>query len=351
MKFVLRGTVALILSGFFLWFAFRSVDMEQAAVILARIRWPTLLGYVLLMVVCQLARIFRFDVLVRPFAQVDWRTQMRISSVGLLLIFALPLRLGEFARPLLLKQRAGAPILAGIGAVAVERTMDGLLVTLLFFITTMSLAPALVVPEAVMVGAYVALAIFSSAFVVLLTSLLAGPRFIDRLESLGARVSADFAHKAAGLLRAFVTGLRALPDRRALASFIFLSLLFWVGQAAGYTLVMWGMGLDVPAVAGFIMVAVIVLGIMIPGGPGNLGTFQAAIVWGLAIFSLDETTAAAFGLVVYPLTAAVTFAFGVPYLASENLGKLMSALWRREDGASAERDTPVDRPTADGLPS
>ncbi len=330
MKYVVRAVVALSFTVFFLWFAFRAVDIAEALEKLNTIEWTTLTGFLALTTFGHLCRIYRFDILVRPFAQVSWRTQMRISSVGLLLVFSLPLRLGEFARPLLLKQKSGSPLSSGLGAVAVERTIDGLMVTLLFFATTISLRPPFAVPDAVMWGAYIALGIFASAFVVLLTSLIAGARFIDFIEKLGGHVSSALAARVAAILRAFVAGLRALPNVRSVLAFVVLSLVYWGTQGLGFTFVLWGMGVDVPLVAGFVILAVVVLGIMIPAGPGNLGTFQAALTWGLAIFSLDVTTAAAFGLVVYPLTVVVIFAFGIPYLASENLGALMSTLWRAQ---------------------
>jgi len=59
---------------------------------------------------------------------------------------------------------------------------------------------------------------------------------------------------------------------------------------------------------------VVILGIMVPAGPGFLGTYQASIALGLSIFGMNTTEAAAFGLVMYPLTVLVVVAFGLPFL-------------------------------------
>jgi hypothetical protein len=73
-------------------------------------------------------------------------------------------------------------------------------------------------------------------------------------------------------------------------------------------------GWDLPVLAGFTLVCVLVIGIMIPAGPGNLGTFQGALLAGLAVFGVGPTDAAAYGVVVYPITLVVMLAFGLPYL-------------------------------------
>src|SRR4029078_1219748 len=57
---------------------------------------------------------------------------LAISSVGFMAILALPARLGGFVRPGLLRKR-GVSATAGLGTVAVERIVDGLLVSLFVF--------------------------------------------------------------------------------------------------------------------------------------------------------------------------------------------------------------------------
>ncbi len=58
---------------------------------------------------------------------------MLISSAGFMAIFALPMRLGELARPFYVSRERGARVSTLVGAVAVERIVDGLLISMLFF--------------------------------------------------------------------------------------------------------------------------------------------------------------------------------------------------------------------------
>ena len=52
--------------------------------------------------------------------------------MGMFLIMFMPLRLGELARPYLMKRELAIPLTSGLGAAALERALDGLCVALFF---------------------------------------------------------------------------------------------------------------------------------------------------------------------------------------------------------------------------
>ncbi len=62
-----------------------------------------------------------------------FRRLLLISSVGFMAILALPVRLGEFVRPYFVTRERHVRMSAMLGAVAVERIVDGLLISILFF--------------------------------------------------------------------------------------------------------------------------------------------------------------------------------------------------------------------------
>ncbi len=347
MKTALRLLVSCALSVLFLWFAFRNVDLAGAWEQIKTVETGYVLLYLVCLVVIQACRVFRYDVLIRPFVRISTRSLLRVSNVGLMLIFALPLRLGEFGRPYLLKRESGAPISAGLGAAAVERTVDGLLITFLFFVTTSLLSAEYTVRSELRVGAYASLAIFGSATVVIVAALLRGPAMSRLLHRIGDPISRGFTNKAVGMLEAFITGLRALPNLRAVGSLLAYTLVYWAANGLGLYFVMKAFGFGVPPIAGFVIVSVLVLGIMIPAGPGHLGTFQAAIGVGLAVFGIDDTSAQAYGAVVYPMNAAVIIAFGLPYLFSGRIGVrnvISASAQMGEEPADEPADEPVDDP-------
>lgn len=324
-KNVWRLVASLSMSALFLWLAFRRVSWVQTLEELRQAHW----GYIALFLFClcinQLCRIHRWGALIRPFAPISTSRLWRISNIGILLIMVLPLRLGEFVRPYLLKKESGVPLSAGLGSVAVERSIDGLMVTLIFFVSSVWVPAPYAVPAALQAGAWVALAVFVGALVVIVSTLATHGAVSDLIRRWGSRLAPGFTDKIVGLLNSFVTGLQSLPNWRAIVTMLGLTGLYWASNGLGLYFLMRSFGWELPWVAGVLVVCVLALGVMIPAGPGHLGTFQGALLAGLGVFEVNATEAAAYGLIAYPVSLLVVVAFGLPYLIGRrmNVGQLV----------------------------
>lgn len=163
--------ISIALGGLFAWLASRGgVPLLPAIDDLKKIEPWTIPVYAFSLVLVHFFRASRWRFLIAPVRRVAMRDVLMLNFIGFFAIFALPLRLGEFARPALTKYRHGISISVGLGTVAVERVIDGL-------ITSLCVAWALLVlprvtttdPIASLVPfyGYVALAIFSCALVAL----------------------------------------------------------------------------------------------------------------------------------------------------------------------------------------
>src|SRR5262249_11849207 len=96
--------------------------------------WPYLAGYFALLAVTHFLRAYRWNHLLGPMGvTLPLGKLLAISSVGLMAILALPARLGELARPALLRKKGRVSASAVLGTVAVERVVDGLIVSLVVF--------------------------------------------------------------------------------------------------------------------------------------------------------------------------------------------------------------------------
>ena len=72
----------------------------------------------------------RWRFLIRPVKEIGLKEVIALNWIGFFAIFALPLRLGEVARPALTKLRHQISVSIGFGTVAVERVVDGLVTSL-----------------------------------------------------------------------------------------------------------------------------------------------------------------------------------------------------------------------------
>src|SRR5687768_310957 len=176
MKLAINVGLSLAMLALCLWLVWpapaQQVKLEAA---LDQLRlaefWPYLAGYLALLAVTHFCRAWRWNNLLEPIGvTLPPGRLLAISSVGFMAILALPARLGEFVRPALIRKKGHVSAAAALGTVAVERIVDGLLVSLFVFGACFALrgpnAPSWMMPTA-----YAALGVFVAAMIFLVFAL------------------------------------------------------------------------------------------------------------------------------------------------------------------------------------
>lgn len=299
---------SLVLSAGFIWYAVRGVDFSAVGRLLRDAEYRWVLPALVLLGAIQLIRVWRFGYLVAPLAKVPFRSLFHINNIGMLAVFALPIRLGEFVRPFLLKRDYGSKLSAGLGSSAAERVVDGLVVTLGFFVVTRA---GLEVPEAMQHAGLLALLAFVGAAVVLALVLVGHEHGVEILRRVVNVVSPGLANRLVSIVVSFADGLRALTNLRSAGIYVVWTVSFWFLSGLCNYVLFRVMHIELPLIAGYVILALTVIAVMVPSGPGFIGPLQAAVVWGLSLFAIDRDTAFAYSLFVHASSAFVTIAFGV----------------------------------------
>jgi uncharacterized protein (TIRG00374 family) len=277
-------------------------------------------------------RASRWRFLIAPVRQLPMRDVVLLNWIGFFAIFALPLRLGELARPALTKLRHGVPISVGLGTVAVERVIDGL-------ITSLCVAFALLVlprrptqdPIAMHLPlyGYAALALFTCAFIAL-GLFLWQRELATRMTRLTlGLVSPRIADVLAQKVDNVADGLRSIGDARLGLGFLLESILYWSCNAVGVYLLGLGCGLPMELGHAAAVMGVLAIGILLPSGPGLFGNFQFAVSAALRLYfaeALVGMQGALFIFLLYALQSAVMIVAGIIPLYA--LGLRMSDLVR-----------------------
>lgn len=280
--------VSVLLGGVMVWLAFRGEDFTGFGERLRKVDVVPLLGYVGLFAAAHVLRVVRWGVLVRALGPIRWRDVFTAGCVGYMCISVFPLRLGEFVRPYLVRGRGGVTASGALATVVVERVIDGLLFVGLFFVFLSILPPSgNPAVDAVKLTAYLAGAVFLTVLIVLIAAYARRAWTVALLERIGNRVHPGLTVKALGLLDAFLDGLKVLPDRRRLAAFFVMTVIYWVALGVGMRWM--GLATHIPDLSypgGFALLAVLTVGIMVPAGPGFTGTFELALKGGFALLVL-----------------------------------------------------------------
>lgn len=102
-----------------------------------------------------------------------------------------------------------------------------------------------------------------------------------------------------------------------------------ISVTAGYTFLSWFMhvaaiyflfrmfGLGLPAWAAVVIIIINYLALMVPITPGNLGSFQLAVVGGLNLFAVDKTVAVLFSVMLYAVDMLPIIALSICFLLKE----------------------------------
>jgi glycosyltransferase 2 family protein len=343
LKRVVHLVAGISVSALALWFTVRGKDLSAiwAATLAADYRW--LLPHFAAALVCYALRIVRWGVLLEPIGKVRPARLVAASAVGLMALLVLPFRLGELARPCLVAEgrlRASA----ALSSIVVEHIVDALTVGLVLVVMLLLVPDATPGAGVLRVTAWIVLLGFSTLVALLAVAWRRRATAVSSLAQLLAPVAPALGQKGAAMLGAFLDGLRLVSGgRRTLL--VVLTGAYWGTSAYAISLLARGFGFNLTPAAALTVMGSIVLGIMIPSGPGMVGTYQAGAVLGLSLFATEEAAATrgvAFANVLWAAQIGFQVALGVAFLFSREID--LSRIVRSPqdlDADAGDRGTPA----------
>ncbi len=262
-------------------------------------------------------RVLRWKPLLDPYASVPIRVLNRVGAVGFMATVLLPIRMGELTRPLMLARQGSGhvpvPVGAGLGTIAIERVLDGLLVTGLLFVVLFEVHPdTLARHPGVQQGAWAAAAVFGTALGGLVATLVARDFTLRMTRLILGAVSKNLAEKVVDLVTHFVDGLAFLKSPWHVLQFVGLTVVYWGINGLGIWLFARGFGVHMDVLGGYAMMACLVVGMMIPNPPGSMGIFWNFLLLPAGLYGVNEDAprTIAFALGLWLAQTAQVTAFG-----------------------------------------
>lgn len=313
-----------------LWLTLRGKDLGAIWAAMRAGDYRFLAPYLVILLAIHLVRTVRWGLLLRPVADIPFARLNAVAAVGFMALAVLPFRLGELARPMLVADRRQLRTSAALSSVVVERAADGLFTGLLLVVALLSVPDSTPGIRLLRIGGGVVTGAFAAVIAFLAFAYRSRSRAVALAGAVLRPLSARLAERAAGMLDAFIHGLRVLPGARSVALFFALTALYWALVAAGMAILAAGFGFHLRVTEALALVGILVVGVMIPAGPGMIGTFQGAILVGLALFAQADAVATrgvAYANVLWAAQMLQFVALGVPYLFSRHVqpGRLLGA--------------------------
>jgi len=239
---------------------------------------------------------WRWSILLRPLADIPVWRGIQAVYIGLFANEVLPLRSGEVVRAYLMRKWTGLRFSQVAASVITERIMDGVVLVLGFYLATR----AVDLPRALDTGAWImALLILGMAALLAVAVIHKGHAKAAMMYSKWSRPfhnMVDAAH-VMGNSRTF---LLAIPGS---AGFMLL-------QVAPVYALLRGYGMEVTLTSAAVVIAVLRVVTVVPGLPGNLGTFQAATVLGAQLIGIGPDEARGFATLLFIVVTVPLWAGG-----------------------------------------
>ena len=311
--------VGIVVSAITLYYAFRNVPAGELVRYLGTINYWWIVPATGIILASFGLRVYRWQLLLGS-AEIGFWQAFHPLMIGFMLNCVFPGRIGEVARPLILKKRQDYPFSRGLATVAAERVFDSLLLVILLALV-LSVVPIDPAREMSFGGYHLnreTLTAASSGLVKLCLLLVLGVILVSwepsrrRIIALIERLPAFFRFAGRGIrdkieryvaaplvhvVENVAAGFSLVRSPRLLAACTLLSVLIWALMALAYYVVSLGSpGVGVSLAQMTAVMVIVCFFIALPSIPGYWGIWEAGGVFALTLFGVSAREAAGFTL-------------------------------------------------------
>ncbi len=317
---IISLTVGIVLSASALYLAFRNVPILDLFNYLTSINYLWVIPSILVGLFSFVIRVVRWQIILASVQKVNFWRAFHPLMIGFMINCILPGRLGEIARPVILRKRDNFPVSTGLATVAAERVFDIVLLIILFVVVlaTVEISPDLTMTfggytlnretlETIGIG-MLQLCLVLLAGIVLVTIektrsiinrliykiphmfFFIGP---DRKKKLEEKLFTPLVH----IVDNFAQGLSLIKDPRKICICLVLSVAVWSTGALSYYIMSFGSpGIELTFLEMTAVMVIICFFIALPSVPGFWGVWEAGGVFAMTIFGVAAKDAAGFTL-------------------------------------------------------
>jgi uncharacterized protein (TIRG00374 family) len=319
-KITITFAIGLIISVVTLYLAFKNVPFAELLNYLLSINYLWVLPTAVLILISFVLRAIRWQFILGSHQRVSFRHAFHPLMIGFMINCVLPGRVGEVARPAILKKNKNVPFTTGLATVAAERVFDMGILIILFvaLFAKMEIDPALGIPFGdytlnsdtltLVFKGLLRLSILLLVGIVLISFqttrkaiewcikfipdlfFFAGPKLKDKLQK---RVTTPLLAMVDNIAAGFV--LLKQPIRVVVC--LLFSIVIWMLHAFSYYI--FALGCPGVALTFFELAAVMIIicfFIALPSAPGYWGLWEAGGVFAMLLFGVSFKEAAGFTL-------------------------------------------------------
>jgi len=314
---------------------FKDVDLAQFGHALKSVNIFWLIASIVLFHLSMWLRAVRWGLLFKPNHQLSGRQLLRPMMIGFAFNSILPGRVGEFVRAFYVGTKRGTGWPTAMATVVSERIFDGTML-LILLAASMAMMPEIDPDLKVTFGKYT---VEGSMLQPLINKIIIGccvlvggviflmlpgvERLLVRLIEGVSLVPQGISGKIVEIVRGVIRGFEAVRDPKNLIAIIAYSFAVWLLVAASNIVLAWGVsGIEKMSVLQSIaIVSMIAVFILIPAAPGYWGLFEAGVIFGLKVLSIqdDVSIATAYAILMHLVQYVPIVIVGMFFAAQDNV--------------------------------
>jgi uncharacterized protein (TIRG00374 family) len=283
------------LAGAILVFLFYDLDLPRMGEIASGLDFIYLVPALLCSLLLILGKALRWKTMAERVQRLALWPTISLYSTGQVLNVVLPALTGQAGRILLLSKNGNFSKTFVFSTVFLEVLFDASGLILLMLVSS----TFFIFPQEYRLVSYVIGAITVGIFLLFYLML----HFQGPLGRLGERLIRPKSRRLYLILRKFFRsfnrGISVMKSTEKLVVISFFTAIWWGAHVGVVYFLFHTCHLQMPFLAAVVVIIINSLALMVPITPGNIGSFQLAVVAGLNIFSVSKTDAVFFSFLLY----------------------------------------------------
>jgi len=297
-----------------MYLSLKGIDLSELKSSLKSVNYIYIFPVLFLVLFLLFLRSYRWGVILSPLIKYDQKTLFVITTIGFMVGGLIPARIGEIARPYLVKQKNGIKMSSTIATVVVERIFDLLALMFILFVVI------LVIPlPATLFNSGITILIISIILFMCLIFLAVKKDFsLNKADIIFEKLPNKPASFLKRILHSFVEGLQILPDIKKTLYLFFLSVLVWTVNSGTFFIMFYSFGFELSFIYACALMVIAAISVILPA-PGFVGTFHYACILGLSYFGISKTEAASYAVLIHFLQITPILLLGFAFLPFQKL--------------------------------
>jgi uncharacterized protein (TIRG00374 family) len=277
----LNFLLGILISAFFVYLAFRRVQIREIYYSLKHANYLLILPNMAVVILTMVIRAERWRHLLEPLGKFHLSRLFPSVMIGFMANNILPARLGEVVRAYSLGAKSGHSRSSIFASVVLERVFDSLVLLAMFWLVIMFIP----FPSTVKKFGHITLALNIILIAVLILLKRKTALLIKMALKMFFFLPSSLMSKLEHIIGRFADGLSVFKHRGILVTITSWSVVLWVLTAVSNYFVFMAFGMYPNIAASFILLLFVAAGVMLPSAPGFVGVFQAATIGAFAFMN------------------------------------------------------------------